>query len=53
MEKTRQEEGEEAGYGEIRRRWRFGGEEFVARMLDQIESSRGQFLLLMVRRADK
>jgi len=42
MEKTRQEESEAAGYREIRRGWRFGGEEFVARMLDQIEETRGK-----------
>ena len=42
MEKMRQEENEEAGYGEIRRGWRFGGEEFVARMLDQIAGACGE-----------
>jgi hypothetical protein len=39
MEIMRQEEKKEAAYQEIRRGWRFGAEEFVARMLDRVEGA--------------
>jgi hypothetical protein len=42
MEKIRQEESAEAEYGEIRRGWHFGGDEFVAQILDQIEGTCGE-----------
>src|SRR6266571_3962362 len=42
MEHQRREQGEEAGYKEIRRGWRFGGEEFVERMLDRIDGTCGE-----------
>jgi hypothetical protein len=42
MEKIRQDETEKGGYREIRRGWRYGGEEFVARMLDRIEETGGR-----------
>ena len=45
MEKLRQDESEGAATPElqsIRRGWRFGGEEFVARMLDRIEGLPGK-----------
>ena len=41
MEALRREEAEASDYKEVRRGWRFGTEEFVARMLDRIERSSG------------
>jgi hypothetical protein len=42
MEALRVEDPEEAKYAEIRRGWRFGSEEFVARLLDRIDGSSGE-----------
>ena len=42
MELLRSENEEEAQYKEIRRGWRFGGEEFVARLLDRLEGKLGE-----------
>ena len=42
MEALRKEEAGNPVYKELRRGWRFGGEEFVARLLDRIERSAGE-----------
>ena len=42
MEALREENADEAKYGQIRRGWRFGSEEFVARTLDRIEGKTGE-----------
>jgi hypothetical protein len=42
METLRREPHDEARYAEIRRGWRSGAEEFVARMLDQMETGGGE-----------
>jgi hypothetical protein len=42
MEAQRREPGDEAGYAAIRRGWRYGAEEFVARMLDRLDGTCGE-----------
>jgi hypothetical protein len=42
IEAMRQEESAAADYNEIRRGWRYGSEEFVARILDRIEGKCGE-----------
>ena len=42
MEALRSDNDDEAHYKEIRRGWRFGGEEFVARLLERLEGRLGE-----------
>ena len=42
MEALREENADAPRYGQIRRGWRFGSEEFVARILDRIEGKLGE-----------